>query len=252
MPPPVKMILKHLKIIFKISVCIHELDPVVPSCELTQNSKDTDSDDTDMEIMLNSPLSSTALVEKNGNALDHLQRFVAAAVQQFGQELDVHIDRKSDMLEQVLRKYKNPAFDLRKPLNVCFVGKPGLDAGGVTREFFHLLMKRMQGPGASFNLFEGRIGHLLPTYNYDMFSGGLFILAGKMVLHAILNNCSGMQGLSRAAIAYLSSGSRDAAVQHITLADIPDPVIQENLDKVGLVLGTINHLSLARVQPMSQ
>ena len=61
-----------------------------------------------------------------------------------------------------------------------------------------------------------------------------------------------MQGLSRAAIGYLSSGSRDTAVQHITLADIPDPVIQENLDKVGLVLGTINHLSLARVQPMSQ
>ena len=43
---------KHLTIIFKISVCIHELDPVVPSCEFTQNSKDTDSDDTDMEIML--------------------------------------------------------------------------------------------------------------------------------------------------------------------------------------------------------
>ena len=36
---------------FKISVCIHELDPVVPSCEFTQNSKDTDSDDTDMEII---------------------------------------------------------------------------------------------------------------------------------------------------------------------------------------------------------
>ena len=96
----------------------------------------------------------------------------------------------------------------------------------------------MQTQVGSFNLFEGRNGHLLPTYNYDMISGGLFILAGKMVLHAILNNCSGIQGLSKAAIAHLSSGSRDAAVPHITLADIPDPVIQESLDKVGVFLDT--------------
>jgi hypothetical protein len=191
-----------------------------------------------MEIMFNSPLSSTALLRANGSPLDHLQRFVTSAVHQFGQELDVHIDRKTDILQQVLRKYKNPAFDLSRPLNVSFVDEPGLDAGGVTREFFHLLMKRMQTQVGSFNLFEGRNGHLLPTYNYDMISGGLFILAGKMVLHAILNNCSGIQGLSKAAIAYLSSGSRDAAVPHITLADIPDPVIQESLDKVGVFLDT--------------
>ena len=77
----------------------------------------------------------------------------------------------------------------------------------------------MHTPIRSFNLFEGRNGHLLPTDNY-MILGGLFILAGKMVLRAILNNCSGMQGLSRAVIAYVSNGSRDVAVQHITFKKI--------------------------------
>jgi hypothetical protein len=72
----------------------------------------------------------------------------------------------------------------------------------------------MQTQVGSFNLFEGRNGHLLPTYNYDMISGGLFILAGKMVLHVILNNCSGIQGLSKAAIVYLSSGSCDVSLFH--------------------------------------
>ena len=82
----------------------HTYYTVSPSdtSELTQNSKDTDSNDTDMEIIFNSPLSSTALLRTNGSPLDHLQRFVTGAVHQFGQELDVHIDRKTDILQQVL------------------------------------------------------------------------------------------------------------------------------------------------------
>ncbi len=79
-------------------------------------------------------------------------------------------------------------------MNITFVGELGLDAGGVTREFFHLLIKRLQIPVGSFNLFKGVNGHLLPIYNYDMISGGLFVLAGKMILHAILNDFLGMGG----------------------------------------------------------
>ena len=195
---------------------------------------DTDSDDTDTEILLNSPLLSAGILKNGGDPLDNLHRFVASAVTQFGEELDVHINRNADLLPQVLRKYKNPAFEITKPLNVCFVDEPGLDAGGVTREYFYLLMRRLQTPTVSLNLFEGVNGHLLPIHNYDILSGGLFVLVGKMMLHSILNNCTGLPGLSPAVVAYLVTGSRDAAVEHITLSDVPDPVIQEQLNKVGL------------------
>ncbi len=195
---------------------------------------ETDSDDTETEILLNCPLSSTIGFKNSDVPLVNLQRFVASAVTQFGEELDVHINRNTDLLPQVLRKYKNTAFDITKPLNVCFVDEPGLDAGGVTREYFHLLMRRLQTPADSLNLFEGLNGHLLPIHNYDILSGGIFVLVGKMVLHSILNNCTGMRGLSPAVIAYLLTGCRDAAVGEITLADIPDPVIQDMLNKVGV------------------
>ena len=186
------------------------------------------------EILLKAPLLSSGIFKESGNPLVNLQRFVASAVTQFGEELDVHINRNTDLLHQVLRKYKNTAFDLTKPLNVRFVGELGLDAGGVTQEYFYLLMRRLQRPADSLNLFEGLNGHLLPIHNYDILSGGIFVLVGKMMLQSMLNNCTGMAGLSPAVVAYLLSGSRDAAVEDITLADVPDPVIQDILNKVGL------------------
>lgn len=69
------------------------------------------------------------------------------------------------------------------------------------------------------------MGHLVPINNYDVLSGGLFV-------HAILNDCHGVPGLSPAVVSYLISGRRDAAVAHVCVEDIPDPVLAENLTKV--------------------
>lgn len=171
--------------------------------------------------------------EKNG--IENLEEFVSAVAGRFGVELEIEIDRKRDLLQQVIRKYKNPAFDITKPLSVSFVGEPGLDGGGLTREFFHLLMQRLHTQCGTFNFVEGRSGNLLPIHNYDILSGGLFLLLGKMILHAILNKCVGLPGLSPAIVAYLVSGSRDAAVEKLTLEDLPDPVYQDKLHQVYIL-----------------
>ena len=68
------------------------------------------------------------------NAFENLQNFISAVVKKFGQELEVEIDRNADILHQTIRKYKNPAFDVTKPLSVSFTDEPGLDGGGLTRE----------------------------------------------------------------------------------------------------------------------
>ena len=169
-----------------------------------------------------------------GNPSQSLKRFTRAAVNTFGEEMDVVINQNKDMLQQVVRKYKHPEFDITKPLNVSFINEPGVDAGGLTREYFHILMDRLQKPLGSLDLFEGRKGHLLPMHNYDLVSGGLFVMVGKMVLHSILNNCTGVPGLSPGVIAYVASGNRDAAVEHLTLEDVPDPVLQDKLRQVIL------------------
>ncbi len=148
----------------------------------------------------------------------------------FGEELDIVIDREKDILLQAVRKYKNSYFYLTRPLNVSFKGEVGIHAGGVTREYFHLLMKRLQVPiSGLINLFEGQNGHLVPIHNYDVLSGGLFTLAGKMILHSVLNNCVGMKGLSQAVVVYLTNSCHDSCVEHITVEDLPDPVLQNQV-----------------------
>lgn len=68
----------------------------------------------------------------------------------------------------MLKKYKNPGFDTTRSLCVKFVDEFGVDAGGVTREFFHLLMERLKSQVGSLNLFEGQVGHLVPIHDYDV------------------------------------------------------------------------------------
>ena len=84
-------------------------------------------------------------------------------------------------------------------------------------------------------LFEGQNGHLVPMQNYDTLSSGLFVIVGKMSLHAILNNCQGMAGLSPAVVAYLLTANRDACIEHAKLEDIPDPIFQDRLTEVNFV-----------------
>lgn len=183
------------------------------------------------EDQWNAPLASSVIV-KAEDALSSLHSFTTQTVKRFGCEIDLEVDREIDLLKQMLRKYKNPGFDVTRPLCVEFVGEAGVDAGGVTREFFHLLMERLKKQGVSTNLFEGQLGHLVPINNYDVLSGGLFVQAGKMILHSILNDCHGVPGLSPAVVSYLISGKRDAAVAHVCVEDIPDPVLAENLTEV--------------------
>ena len=185
--------------------------------------------DSDDEVW-DRPLATTALLAESPSL--SLKRFVCGAVNKFGEELDVSVNRDKDILQQVVRKYTHLEFDITKSLNVSFVNELGVDAGGLTREYFYLVMHHLQMSNASLGFFEGCKGHLLPVHNYDFVSGGLFVIIGKMILHSVLNNCTGVPGLSPTVIAYVTSGNRDAAVEHITLEDIPDPVLQDKLHQL--------------------
>ena len=96
-------------------------DPAVPV--------DDDDDDSDIECLMNTPLINTSVFKEKENGIENLQNFVSAVVKKFGQELEIEIDRNADILHQIIRKYKNPAFDITKPLSVSFTDEPGLDGG---------------------------------------------------------------------------------------------------------------------------
>ena len=102
---------------------------------------------------MNAPVdeSSVAIINSSGNALESLQKYLAALVSPLREELDVQMNRQKDILTQVVQKYKNPVFDIKKPLNMRFV-----DGGGVTREFFRVLMTAQSKHDGPLVLFEGQ------------------------------------------------------------------------------------------------
>lgn len=103
-----------------------------------QAAADEESDDWLWE----SPLAVARSPMVNTEDAAHcLKKFTEEAVKPFGCDLDLQVDRTADLLRQMLRKYKNPGFDITKHLCVEFKDELGVDAGGVSREFFHLLMK---------------------------------------------------------------------------------------------------------------
>ena len=82
-----------------------------------------------------------------------LKAFTKEAMKPIGCDLELEVDRNTDLLKQMLRKYKNPGFDIIKHLCIAFKDEMGVDAGGVTREYFYLLMERLkQGPGNHKNV----------------------------------------------------------------------------------------------------
>ena len=180
------------------------------------------------------PLAAAGMVTREDES-GALTRFIQGAVVLFGVEVDLHVNRGKDILPQMIRKYKNPSFDVTKPLNVQFVGADeiGIDAGGITKEYFHFLVEslKQQSPNG-VTLLEGTLGHLLPKHDYELLSSGMFVIMGKMILHAVLNNCQGISGMSPAIVNYIITGKRDSSVEYISLEDIPDPCLKEQLKQV--------------------
>jgi len=70
--------------------------------------------------------------------------------------------RRQNILEDMLRAMQNnPDLDA-KYLKVKFLGEPGINEGGLTREFFRLLMKSIDDSGL---ILDGAPGHRVPRHN---------------------------------------------------------------------------------------
>lgn len=55
------------------------------------------------------------------NENDALRKFIQGAVLPLGIEVDVKVNRDHNILTQKITKYKNPAFEVTKPLHVHFL-----------------------------------------------------------------------------------------------------------------------------------
>ena len=54
--------------------------------------------------------------------------------------------RRSNLVEDSLKEISGKQKDLKKKLKISFVGEPGLDMGGLTKEWFQLLIRKIFDP----------------------------------------------------------------------------------------------------------
>ena len=146
------------------------------------------------------PLSVTKI--RKLDPLDALHKFIS---------VDLVITRERNMIAQLLKKYKNPSFNICCPLNVQFISSGvfeiGIDAGRPKREFFNLLINELvRGNFNGMQVFEGETGHLLPINNYELISSHFYKMVGRMILHG--------------------------ALEYLSIQDIPDPCLRERLNEV--------------------
>lgn len=117
-----------------------------------------------------------------------LTRFDQGAVVLFGVEVDLHVNHGHDIPLQMIRKYKNPLFDVTKPLNVQFIVAGGYHKGVVPD---------------GITLLKGSLGPLCPKHDHELLLSDMFIIMGKMILHAVLNNyCQGISCTSPTTVRY--------------------------------------------------
>ena len=151
------------------------------------------------------------------------------------------IDRKADdFLESIFTEYeKAKERVLKRTLEISFEGELGVDAGGLTKEFFHLAFEAvLSRTYKDCQLFEGKRGHLIPSATTEHLANG-YKYVGMMIAHAAKHGCRGLPGLSPAIQHYIVHGEGPASIEDaahlVSIDDVADTGLKNLLVKVSCV-----------------
>ena len=145
----------------------------------------------------------------------------------------IPIDKQSsNILRDIFTLYKK-GLNVRFIPDVAFKGEDGTDASGPTREYFHLCMSTVLSGDGSIRLFEGEKDHRMPIHCTESLDSQLFYYLGLMISHSFLHDGYPLVGISKAAVAYLITGSVDEALPHLTPNDILCLETREIIEEVS-------------------
>lgn len=71
-------------------------------------------------------------------------------------------------------------------------------------------------------MFEGETDHLVPTTSAVLAESELFVMAGRLIGHSLINGGPTLSGISLAVVHALTSGSKELATTYLSLEDCPD------------------------------
>ena len=95
--------------------------------------------------------------------------------------------RRDNILDDTLNIIVKPNINLTKPMRVIFKGEPGIDEGGVRKEFFQLLIRNLFNPDyGMFTYNEKNVMYYLNEHSHE--ANINFELLGVLMALAIYNN----------------------------------------------------------------
>ena len=127
------------------------------------------------------------------------------------------------MLRDFFKKFKRGDLDIKKVPDVTFIGDEGIDAEGLTKEFFTLVMNA---------LTSGTGGHIKFE---ECYQSGYFRFAGQLIAMSVLHRGIDIGGLSGALTIYMVTDVVELASCNL-LIDVPDHCVQQALMEVYVLL----------------
>ena len=116
--------------------------------------------------------------------------------------------------------YKKRDVDLTHPLRIKY--SAGLDAGGLSRQFYSDVMMHIKD---KMNAFEGPVvTSLIPAYSSQVLASGILKILGRIIVHSLLQGGPGFPFLAPYVYKYITTESIDQAFEEVTLAVLPIPV----------------------------
>jgi hypothetical protein len=184
-------------------------------------------DDDEITVLENYPLNisamdpNTALITHKNNVLNYTNT----------QEL--HVNRHCEtIVRDLFKKLKRKDIETKSIPDVTFIGEDGIDAEGLTKELFSIVMNSLKCGTGGYILFEGSDDHLLPIINEEYHQSGYFKYVGQLIGMSVLHAGFGMTGISRALSVFIATDDVYKGMCHLSISDVPDYGIQEILHEV--------------------
>lgn len=136
--------------------------------------------------------------------------------------------RRSEVLNDLLRETRKRAYSPFKCVKTYFVGEPGEDTGGLTRELWCLFAKHIQE-----SLCDGKEN--CRVFRHDaakLQQEGVYRRVGMLMGVSIIQGGSGYRFFAPSTFSYFCG--TDVCSAMVGRDEIPDPEIERTLQKVSL------------------
>lgn len=143
----------------------------------------------------------------------------------------VFFDRRNEgtILRELFRKLKRRELNIMKTPDITFINEDGIDAEGLSKEFFAMVSAALSGGCGGYTLFEGSPDHLLPVISEEFHQSDYFVYVGKLIGLCVLHGGAGVVGLSRALAVYMVTAEIEMASSYMSIEDVPDYSIREKI-----------------------